>query len=88
MESEKKEESQPRPNVLLEAGMSIALNKNKTVIVRIGNCRRISDLDGINFITLDNSSESRNAFVSRLNAMGLSVSKTGNRWLNIGDFNE
>lgn len=85
-DDEKIESPQARPNVLIEAGMSIALNKEKTVIVCVGKNRRISDLDGINFIKLTNSSENRNAFADRLETIGLNVSKSGGRWLKKGDF--
>ena len=37
---------QPRPNVLLEAGMALALHKDRTFFVQIGKMRTMSDLDG------------------------------------------
>lgn len=79
-------ELQPRQNVLFEAGMSIALYPASTVIVRVGMLREISDLTGINYISLSNSPEKRNALIARLKTVGLNVDDSGNDWLTAGDF--
>lgn len=80
-------ELQPRQNVLIEAGMSMALYPNSTIIVRVGKQREISDFAGINFINLTNQPEKRQAFISRLKTIGLEVDDSGSDWLSVGDFN-
>lgn len=77
---------QPRPNVLFEAGMALALQRDRTVPVTIGNVRRISNIEGINLIRLDNTPEKRNALAGRLENAGCSVNKVGNDWLKAGNF--
>ena len=77
---------QPRANVLLEAGMALALHRNRTVSVTIGNVRRISNIDGVNLVRLDNTPETRNALAGRLRNAGCSVNTDGNDWLKTGNF--
>lgn len=80
-------EPQPRQNVLVEAGMAMALYPNSTIIVRIGKQRSISDLAGINYIDLTDQPEKRQAFISRLKTIGLNVDDIGSDWLYSGKFN-
>jgi len=77
---------QPRANVLLETGMALALQRDRTVPVEIGNIRPISNISGINLIKLDNSPEKRNALATRLGNAGCPVKKDGKDWLQAGDF--
>ena len=44
---------QPRPNVIFEAGVAVAAARDKTILVRIGSLRQISDLGGVLFVDLD-----------------------------------
>ncbi|MGK3958410.1 TIR domain-containing protein [Arthrobacter sp. R4] len=64
---------QPRQNVLLEAGMALAMAPERTVLVRVGHPRRVSDIDGINWISLGNDYESRRSLVDALSNAGVSV---------------
>jgi len=77
---------QPRANVLFEAGMALALHRDRTVPVSIGNIRRMSNIDGINLVRLDNSPEARNTLAGRLENAGCSVSRGGKDWLTTGNF--
>ena len=79
-------EYQPRPNVIFEAGMAMAFSPSTTIIVRIGSLREISDLKGINYVTLNNDAKSRSSFVTRLKTAGLDVDDSGQDWLDAGDF--
>lgn len=78
--------SQPRPNVLVEAGMALASHAARTILVEIGSIRPMSDLEGLNTVRMDNSAESRHRFVLRLQAVGLTPDTTGVDWLQEGDF--
>jgi hypothetical protein len=58
---------QPRPNVIFEAGWSLAKGGEKrTILISFGSLRGFSDLSGINFVELDNSSSARMKIISRL----------------------
>jgi hypothetical protein len=41
---------QSRPNVWLEAGISLAIDRSKTIFIEYGDCRTASDLNGIHFL--------------------------------------
>jgi predicted nucleotide-binding protein len=41
---------QPRPNVFLEAGMAMALGRDRTILTRLGDFRGASDIDGLNAV--------------------------------------
>jgi predicted nucleotide-binding protein len=64
---------QPRPNVLFEAGMAMAHFPNRTVLVRVGNCRPFSDIAGIHFVEMDNSIRRRREFAARLKLAGCAI---------------
>ncbi|MET0622466.1 MAG: L-histidine N(alpha)-methyltransferase [Pyrinomonadaceae bacterium] len=69
---------QPRPNVLLEAGWALGVaGQQRTILVCFEEIRRISDIDGLNYILLSNNSDSKNAFVSRLKNAGCDVHEEG-----------
>lgn len=51
---EKKLTPQPRLNVVFEAGMAFTLYKERTIIVKLGGQRNFSDIDGMNYINLNN----------------------------------
>jgi predicted nucleotide-binding protein len=75
---------QPRPNVLFEAGMAIALQRERTVIVEVHSLRGLSDLSGIHTIrfTAGMSSE-RNNLMSRLKNAGCEMDTSGRAWLDL-----
>lgn len=61
---------QPRPNVLIELGMAVAINPNRTLLLRVGDMRQISDIAGLNFLKFNGDPASRNALVERLKIAG------------------
>lgn len=67
---------QARQNVLLEAGMALGKAPDRTVFVRLGNPRPISDIEGINWIDLDDGFDNRSRLFSELRKAGASV-RTG-----------
>jgi hypothetical protein len=44
---------QPRPNVMFEAGIAVGVARDKTILVKLGPVRAISDLAGLMFVDLD-----------------------------------
>ncbi len=60
---------QARQNVILEAGMALGAAPERTVLVRLGQTRAISDIDGINWIDLGDSWNDRDRLrVALINA--------------------
>lgn len=85
-DEEKNIKHQPRPNVIFEAGMAIARNENRTIIVQVGEVKAFSDIAGRHIIKLNNSSERRQSFAQRLKNAGCNVVLSGTDWLSIGCF--
>lgn len=79
---------QPRPNVILEAGMALGLYPERTLIVQLGkiNIREISDLIGRHIIKIDNNVDKRKTLLQRLKNVGCDVDMSGNDWINAGNF--
>jgi predicted nucleotide-binding protein len=62
---------QARPNVLVEAGMALALHRKRTVIVEIGRgMRPTTDLDGLNVVRFSGDAKSRAKLIGRLKDCG------------------
>lgn len=82
--------NQPRPNVLFEAGWAIGIAGNeRTILLRFGDLRELSDLSGVNMLEIDNSPTKRTAFVQRLRTAGCEIKDVGSDYLRpevAGDF--
>jgi predicted nucleotide-binding protein len=77
-------ELQPRPNVLIEAGMALATHRDRTVFVQFGSLREASDLAGLAALRMDGwPSAKRNALVERLRVAGCAVTTSGADWLDL-----
>lgn len=63
---------QPRPNVLIEAGMALALHPDRTIIVEVGRIRPATDLGGRHVVHLGTSG-SLLALANRLKTAGCPV---------------
>jgi hypothetical protein len=74
-------QDQARPNVLFEAGWAFGAYPGKTLLVRVGNTRPISDLGGKHIMKLSNSAASRKEFAQRLRKMKFKVDTDGTSWL-------
>ena len=62
---------QARPNVLVEAGMALALHRRRTVIVEIGQgMRPTTDLEGLNVVRFSGDVSSRAKLIDRLEDCG------------------
>lgn len=69
---------QARQNVILEAGMAMAMAHDRTIFVRIGNIREISDISGINWIDLDDGWENRKRLCNELVSAGVKLDTSAN----------
>jgi len=77
---------QARPNVLFEAGMAMAHDENRAVLVELGTLRPFSDIGGRFTVRIDNSTPRRQEFAQRLEAAGCAVNTTGTDWHTAGNF--
>jgi hypothetical protein len=79
---------QARPNVLLEAGMALAIDSDRTFLVVLGNAALPSDLDGRRFFHLNNTTDARKNLVNALRKNKCPIKESGD-WHNTslaGDF--
>ncbi|AVT81057.1 nucleotide-binding protein [Rhodopseudomonas palustris] len=78
---------QPRPNVILEAGLALGAHSEKTILVQVGEIREISDIAGKHMVNLSNSIPSRKHLADRLESkLKFKVDLTGTTWQEIGNF--
>lgn len=77
---------QPRPNVLLEAGMALDKYRDRTVIVELGRMRQVSDLGGIHTLRMNDTREKRRELAERLRDAECDVRLEGSVWETAGDF--
>lgn len=77
---------QPRQNVLFEAGVAYGRSPDRTVLVRLGAHRPMSDLAGHHILTLDNSPHARQSVADALRAAKCPVDTSGSDWFRAGDF--
>ena len=85
---ESKPSGQARQNVVFEAGWAMALNQKSVVLVRVGDVRPLSDIDGLNYVWMNNDLSSRKTLVGRLKNCGLAVDNSGEGWRTAGKFPE
>jgi predicted nucleotide-binding protein len=80
---------QPRPNVLMELGMALAIYPQNTIILEFGSMRPFADIVGRNVIRFDAGSSPHIALKSiagRLKNAGCIVDDRGTDWLNVTPF--
>lgn len=73
-------------NVIFEAGMAMALDRRKTVLVEVGTVRPMTDTAGVNVVRLSNSVDARRALANRLKITGHAVDMDRDKWRSVGDF--
>jgi hypothetical protein len=78
---------QARPNVLVELGMALMADENKTIIVELERTRTISDTWGRNAVRYTDDTRFRDQLVTRLSDIGCEVKRTSS-WLRAGNFKE
>jgi len=80
-------EGQARPNVIFEAGIALGAHHEKTLLVEVGDVRKISDIAGMHILHLNNKPTSRKELAQRLkDKLKFKVDTTGNSWLTVGNF--
>jgi hypothetical protein len=72
--------------VVFEAGMAIARDRNRVVLVEVGQVRKMSDVDGFTVIRMDGSLERWKDLARRLRSAGLSVDTDSEEWRASGSF--
>ena len=80
---------QPRPNVLVELGMALAVYPQNTIIVEFGSMRPFADIAGRTVIRFDRGTSPHVALKSingRLKNAGCLVDDSGTDWLNEAPF--
>jgi len=77
---------QARLNVIFEAGMAMARDRDKVVIVEVGATRALSDTAGLNVVRLDDGIEARRDLAGRLRAAHLDVDTDREEWRTVGTF--
>ncbi|WP_244485273.1 nucleotide-binding protein [Pseudolabrys sp. Root1462] len=84
---EKSLQSQARPNVIFEAGIALGAYQEKTLLVEVGDIRKISDIAGMHILQLNNRATSRKELAQRLkDKLKFKVDTSGNSWLTVGNF--
>jgi predicted nucleotide-binding protein len=83
-DAERAVQPQPRANVILEAGMALALDRKRTVIVEVPPLRGISDLHGVHVVRFSTGEPAeRNKLSTRLKTAGCDVQTSGSDWLTL-----
>jgi predicted nucleotide-binding protein len=71
---------QARPNVFVELGMALAIHPTRTIILEAGVMRRTADLDGLNYVRIDQTARWCNKVAERLQTAGCPVDRSGGDW--------
>ena len=64
---------QSRQNVLIEAGMAMAIYPGRTLLISTGTLRRVTDFEGLNYLEYSDSDAFRDALEARLKESGCAV---------------
>ncbi len=75
---------QARLNVVFEAGMAMALDRSRVVMVEMGAVRQMSDTAGLNVVRLQDALPSRRTLGNRLRTAGLDVHFDNDDWPTAG----
>lgn len=84
-EKDKRPMGQTRQNVIFETGMALAKNPDRTILIFFGDVREFSDILGLHYTRLDNTSERRTDLKNLLKSIGCPIKETVD-FLSAGDF--
>lgn len=75
---EKELTPQARPNVIYEAGLAMGRDQSRgrVIFVRAGRLRKISDIDGMHIPALNNSVDTREDLIKRLETAGVKLTRS------------
>ena len=76
---------QPRPNVLVEAGMAFAIHPLRTVLVVVGEPELPSDFAGRDYVRVHDAASLRN-LARKLETAGCPVDLSGEQWTDVTRF--
>lgn len=82
---EANETLQLRPNVLIELGPALAAKPGKVLLLKVGEQRVITDLNGLSYVQLVDTDECRKRISERLKSAGCAVAHSTDS-LTAGDF--
>ena len=75
---------QPRPHLLFEAGVAVALQPDRTIIVEVQPLRGLLNLDGVHVVRFSTGTrEERTQLANRLRAAGCELDTSGTQWLSL-----
>jgi len=75
---------QPRPHLLFEAGVAVALQPDRTIIVEVQPLRGLLNLDGVHVVRFSTGTrEERTQLANRLRAAGCALDTSGTHWLSL-----
>ncbi|MDQ6726405.1 MAG: nucleotide-binding protein [Actinomycetota bacterium] len=75
-----------RQNVVFEAGLALARDEQRTVLVQVGQVEGFTDIGGRHAVRLDGTPERCKELIERLTLAGCVADLRGNRWMRSGDF--
>ena len=85
-QSEGRLRGQARPNVIFETGIAIGTHHRKAVMVRVGDVKPFTDVEGMHIPRLSGDDRSRHDLANRLEDLGCRINRDGDHWLRAGDF--
>lgn len=75
---------QPRQNVLFEAGVAFGRDPGRTVMLRVGQLRPMTDLQGFHILPYDDDPGNRSQVVQALKTAGCPADTSGTAWYESG----
>ena len=83
---EAKPSGQARQNVIFEAGWAMALDQEHVILLLAGTVRKLSDIDGLNYVRISDDISDRRSLITRLRNVALEVDDSGEEWRTAGSF--
>jgi hypothetical protein len=81
-----KPSGQALQNVIFEAGWAMALDQEHVILLLAGTVRKLSDIDGLNYVRITDDVSDRKSLINRLRNVALDVDDSGEEWRTAGAF--